>query len=156
MVSLSALAKLHPDDPVRVRTAVDHLFEGLESDDATVRLAAAEGLNALPLDPEFVAPKLIKMLDDADPVVAYNLVETFASMGEPVALRAGTALSNEKLRGFAVQVLERLGPKAKIAVPHIVAGVFRSRRRIPPAAAVGRQTNRSGRCPGDRSTHWVA
>jgi HEAT repeat protein len=120
MVSLWALAILHPDDAARVQTAVDHLMEGLGSDDATMRLAAAEGLQALQLDPEIVGPKLIHLLDDADPVVAHNLVETFASLGEPAALRAGNALSNEKLRRLAVQVLERLGPKAKLAVPQIV------------------------------------
>ncbi len=120
MVSLWALAKLHPQDSARLKTAVDHLVEGLGSDDAAMRLAAAEGLQALPLDPETIAPKLIHLLDDADPIVAHNLVETFASLGEPAAQRAGNALSNEKLRHLAVQVLERLGPKAKLAVPQIV------------------------------------
>lgn len=121
MVSLWALAKLHPDDKVRLQTAVDHLVGGLGSDDATIRLAAAEGLQELPLDAVTLGPKLIELLSDADPVVAYNLAETFASLGEPAAQRAGNALSNEKLRDLAVQVLERLGPKAKPAVPQIVA-----------------------------------
>jgi HEAT repeat protein len=120
MVSLWALAKLHPADSARMQTAVDHLIEGLGSEDPTMRLAAAEGLQALELDPEAVAPKLINLLNDADPVVAHNLVETFASLGESAGARAGKALSNEKLRGLAVQVLERLGPKAKLAVPQIV------------------------------------
>ena len=123
MVSLSALAKLHPEDATRLQTAVDHLVTSLGSDDASLRLAAAKGLQSLPLDHEVVGPKLIQLLDDSDPIVAYNLVETFASLGEPAAERAGNALSNEKLRGLAVRVLERLGPKAKLAVPQIVSAL---------------------------------
>lgn len=120
MVSLWALAKLHPDDAARQQTAIDHLIEGLGSDDATMRLAAAEGLNELDLDPDIIGPKLIHLLDDADPIVAHNLVETFASLGEAAAERAGRALANEELRDLAVRVLDRLGPKASVAVPHIV------------------------------------
>ena len=121
MVSLWALAKLHPEDSARLRTTVDHLVKSLSSDDASIRLAAAKGLQSLPLDPDVIGPKLIQLLDDSDPIVAYNLVETFVSLGEPVAGRAGNALANEKLRSLAVQVLERLGPKAKIALPQIVS-----------------------------------
>ena len=120
MVSRWALAKLHPDDESRLEDAVNHLIEGLGSEDANIRLAAAEGLNALPADPALVGPKLVELLDESDPIVADNLAETFASMGEAVAERAGAALSNEQLRGLAIQVLGRLGPKAKSAVPQIV------------------------------------
>ncbi len=120
LVSLWALAKLYPEDAARQQAALDHLIEGLGSSDASMRLAAAEGLHGLALDPEIVGPRLIQLLDDADPVVAYNLVEAFASLGEAAAERAGNALSNEKLRNLAVQVLDRLGPKAKLAVPQIV------------------------------------
>ena len=67
-----------------------------------------------------VGPKLVQLLSDSDPVVAHNVAETLASLGEPAALRAADALSNEKLRHLAVDVLERLGEKAKPAVPKII------------------------------------
>lgn len=120
LVSRWALAKLHPEDASIQKAALDQLISSLGSDDATVRLAAAEGLQSLSVEPDVLGPKLIEMLNDSDPVVAHNLVDALASLGEPVAERAGQALSKAEVRVLAVRVLERLGPQAKSAVPNIV------------------------------------
>ncbi|MCM2372541.1 HEAT repeat domain-containing protein [Aporhodopirellula aestuarii] len=132
LVSRWALAKLHPDDESLLNAAVDELVTSMGSDDASLRLAAAKGLQSLPVDPGVVGPKLMELLNDSDPVVAYNLVDALASLGEAAATRAGKGLANEEVRDLAVKVLDRLGEDASPAVPDIVSalagaeGEFRS------------------------------
>ncbi|WP_246420849.1 HEAT repeat domain-containing protein [Aporhodopirellula rubra] len=123
LVSYWALAKLHPGDAARLKAAVDQLVSSLSSDDASLRLAAAKGLQSLPVDPEVLGPKLIEVLNDSDPVVAHNLVDALASLGEPAAEKAANALSNEEMRELAVAVLEELGDQAKPAMPSIVSAL---------------------------------
>jgi HEAT repeat protein len=123
LVSRWAIAKLHPEDESRMKAAVDQLVASLGSDDASLRLAAAKGLQSLDVEPDVLGPRLIEMLNDSDPIVAHNLVDAIASLGEPVAERAGNALSNAEVRELAVRVLERLGPQAKSAVPDLVAAM---------------------------------
>jgi HEAT repeat protein len=146
MMSQWALARVHRDDPAQVNAAVDALVAGLSDDDAAIRLMAAEGLQELNLEPGVIAPKLAAVLIEEDPVVAHNIVEAFASLGEAATARAVAALDTETMRDLALRVLERLGPNAASGVPQLVAilenatGEYRERLQtvlgsIGPAAA---------------------
>lgn len=140
MVSAWALAKLQPENEKQLRGAVEKLVLGLASDDPTVRLTAAETLQMLPPHPELVGPRLVELLDESDPVVAFNVVEALASLGPEAARRAGKALQSEEFRGLAVQVLKRLGPDAEPAVPQMVetlrdtSGMLREQLQLALAA----------------------
>lgn len=116
MAAAWALAKLHPHDEAAMRRAVDKLTNGLKSDDAQIRIAAAKGLQMLQPPPEIVAPALVAIVDDPDPEVAANVVDALVSLGEAVVPRASRALQNPEYRPFALRVLTRLGPKAEGAV----------------------------------------
>lgn len=123
MISTWALAKLSPDDQEKMRAAVDKLVRGLSSDDATIRLTAAKGIELLNPDPALVMKDLALILDEGDPVVALNIADAIASLGEPVAQRVAEQLDEDELRWLAVEVLRRLGPEAGPAVPEIIAAL---------------------------------
>ncbi len=146
MLSTWALAKLEPADRARMEAAVKELVGGLRSEYATIRLAAVKGIDSLPLPADLAVSKLAESLDEEDPVVAFNVVDALARLGEPAAATAGEALAAPERRELAVQVLQRLGPAATEAVPQIVdalqeaSGAFRENlqvalRRIGPDAA---------------------
>lgn len=122
-VSIWALAKMYPDNEQGRVLAVETLIAGLTDNDPTLRLMAAKGLQLLAPDPEIVAPRLVAVLAEEDPVVAYNLVEAFASLGEPAAERAAAALQNEKLRSLAAEVLSRMGSQAAAVAPQVAAAL---------------------------------
>ncbi len=146
MESVWALAKIYPDNEEGQALAVETLIEGLTDEDPTLRMMAAKGLQLLQADPELVVPRLTAVLNEKDAVVGYHIAEAFASLGEPAAERAAMALATEELRGLAFEVLERLGPKAAVAVPQLVSlladatGEFRQKLQavlgdVGPAAA---------------------
>ncbi|MCO8121076.1 HEAT repeat domain-containing protein [Stieleria sp. TO1_6] len=146
MVSIWALAKINPDDAARAEAATDVLIAGMADDDPAIRLTAAECLHAMNLQSGQAASKLVKLLNEKDPVVAHNVVDAIASLGQPVAERVGDALESEQMRDLAVSVLERLGADAAPAVPKLVqvlantTGEFRARLQtaigsVGPAAA---------------------
>lgn len=146
MVSIWALAKMFPDNEQGRVLAVDTLIAGLTDSDPGLRLMAAKGLQLLAPDPEIVAPRLVAVLKEEDPIVAYNLVEAFASLGEPAAARAAEALQSEQLRSLAVEVLSRMGSQAAAVAPQVAealkdsSGEFRQQLQsalanMGPAAA---------------------
>jgi HEAT repeat protein len=116
MAAAWSLARLHPADEGAVRQAVDKLTQGLGSNDALIRAAAAKGLQMLQAPPELVAPALIAMANDPDPDVSRNVVDALVSLGDTAVPRAIKALQNPEMRGLAIRVLSRLGPKAADAV----------------------------------------
>lgn len=146
MIAAWALAKLNPHDEAAVKLAVDKLAHGLTSDDPALRTAAAKGLHLLQAPPELVAPHMVAIVNDPDPDVRANAVNAIASLGEAVVPRVVRALENPELRGPAVQVLTRLGPKAAAAVqplvdaaagaePDLRAEIYVALAAIGPAAA---------------------
>jgi HEAT repeat protein len=120
MVAAWALAKIHTDDPQLLRQAIDKLAEGLASNDARIRAAAAKGLQALQPPPELLAPVLLKVANDPDPEVSTNMVTALAGLGEAVVPRAVNALHKPEYRAFALRVLTQLGPKASTAVAPLI------------------------------------
>ena len=67
-----------------------------------------------------VADALSEMLADKDPVVQANVAEAMASLGEKAVPKLIKALQNDDLQALAVAVINRLGPKAKDAVPALI------------------------------------
>ncbi|MEM6473962.1 MAG: signal transduction protein, partial [Planctomycetota bacterium] len=136
LVSLWALAKLAPEDTEKQSVAVNHLIGRLKHHDADIRLAAAKGLASLKYDRSTVQLKLTELVSEADPIVLHNLIDTFANLGEQSAEPAGRALANEKLRDIAIEVLIRIGPDAKAALPKLLealpssTGDFRQKIQI--------------------------
>jgi hypothetical protein len=120
MIAAWAIAKSHPDDEAAMRLAVEKLTQGLKSSDAALRTAAAKGLQMLQAPLELVAPAMVALVNDPDPDVQENAISAVASLGESVVPRVVNGLKNPQLRGPAVQVLARLGPKAARAVQPLV------------------------------------
>ena len=104
----------------RRKTAIDKLIRGLESDNETLRHAAAKSLQLLKAPPEMVAPGLVSLLNDPNPEKHANAIEAIASLGESVVPKVTNALKNPQLRGPAIQVLTKLGPKAAGAVQPLI------------------------------------
>jgi HEAT repeat protein len=121
MVAAWSLAKLHPDDQHLLRQAVDRLSRGLGSSEPHIRTAAAKGLQMLQPPPEMVAPRMVALANDPDPEVRANAIDAIAGLGEQAVPRVVRALQNPELRSAAVQVLNKMGPKAADAVQPLMA-----------------------------------
>jgi HEAT repeat protein len=120
MISAWALAKINPDNKQDVDHAVALLVTGLKDPSKHVRAAAARGLIELHAPHETVAAAMGDLLADKDPGVRSNVVEAFAEVGEPAVPRLIKALQHDDSQGLAVEVIRRLGPKAKDAVPALI------------------------------------
>ncbi|HEY2826081.1 MAG TPA: HEAT repeat domain-containing protein [Pirellulales bacterium] len=120
MISAWALAKINPDDKKNVDHAVSLLVTGLNDPSKHVRGAAARGLFELHAPQDTVANAMGDLLADKDPVVRSNVAEALATLGEPAVPRLIKALQRDDMQDLAVEVLRRLGPKAKDAVPALI------------------------------------
>jgi HEAT repeat protein len=122
-----ALARVS-DEEETVDLAIGKLIGSLKDKNQRTRVIAAKALVELKPNPDKVAPALAEALHDADAEVMANVVEALAAHGEVILPRAITALENEKLRIPAMHLLQRLGPKAKSAVPALVSVLKTDRR----------------------------
>jgi len=120
MISAWAIAKINPNDKKAVDRAVSLLVAGLKDPSKHVRGAAARGLFELHAPHETVVAAMGDLMADKDPVVRSNVAEAFASLGDAAVPRLIKALENDQMQGLAVEVLRRLGPKAKDAVPALI------------------------------------
>ncbi|HTQ39576.1 MAG TPA: HEAT repeat domain-containing protein [Pirellulales bacterium] len=120
MISAWALAKINPDDKAGVQRAVSLLVTGLKDPNQHVRGAAARGLLELHAPQEMVISAMSDLLADKDPEVRGNVVDALSSLGEAAVPRLIKALQNDDMQALAVEVLRRLGPKAKDAVPALI------------------------------------
>lgn len=123
MISAWALAKIHPEDEAQLKLAVEKLAEGLKSDDAGIRTAAARGLEMLKAPPELVGPALLAVANEPDPDAAANVITALASLGEKVVPKAAEALKKPEFQGLAVKVLTQMGPKASGAVQPLIDAI---------------------------------
>ncbi|MCC9606084.1 HEAT repeat domain-containing protein [Blastopirellula sp. JC732] len=114
------IARLHPEDKEAVEHAVEDLVEGMKSDNANVRAAAARCLAELDAPREMVAPVLLKALTETDPTVVVHFREAIVSLGPKATPRLAKALEIEGLRMHALSILRELGPDAKAAVPALI------------------------------------
>jgi HEAT repeat protein len=116
-----ALARVNDKDEAVLEMAVTRLVAALKDTNQGTRVLAAKALVDLQPPAERVAPALADALSDADPEVVANVVDALAAHGDAVLPRAVNALKNQSLRLPAIMLLQRLGPKAKEAVPALVA-----------------------------------
>jgi HEAT repeat protein len=116
-----ALARVNDKDSASMDAATAKLVAALKDEEQRTRLIAVKALFDLKPPPEKVAPVLAEALHDSDPEVVHNVIDALASQGEAAVPRAIKALENEKLRVPAIMLLRQLGPKAKDAVPALVA-----------------------------------
>jgi len=124
VVAAWAMKKLHPDDkflslPV-AKILVDGLFHETEKG---VRLASAKALVDLKLGPPVVLPLVKKAIEKTPREVLAESLDVVTSLGADVAPGLARLLSFEKTRLAAARNLARLGPKAKVAVPELVAAL---------------------------------
>jgi HEAT repeat protein len=115
-----ALAKLNPDDQAQRQATVKILIDGLKDKDRKVRVAAARGLHDLKLPPETTMPVFAEMMADKDPEIRDRVADALASLGESAMPKLIKALDNDDMQALAVEVIRRLGPKAKSAVPALI------------------------------------
>lgn len=120
LIALQALARLKPEDTETVTRAATAMAQALGSEDANLRAAAARGLAEFQGSSEITAPALEKAIDDAKPEVILNALNAFVALGAKAVPRVKRGLTNEKLRHYAVQILGRIGPDAKDAIPELV------------------------------------
>ena len=120
LIATWAVAKVNPDDKQANENAVALLIESLKSSDKRVRAAAARGLNELNAPREMVANAMADLMADKDPTVQANVAEALASLGDAALPKVIKALQNDELQGLAVAIINRLGPKAKDAVPALI------------------------------------
>jgi HEAT repeat protein len=120
MISAWAIAKSNPDDKQAVERAVTLLVGGLKDPNKQVRAAAARGLFELHAPHETVVAAMGDLLADKDPAVRSNVAEAFATLGDKAVPRLIKALENDDTQSLAVEVIRRLGPKAKGAVPALI------------------------------------
>ncbi|QDU56277.1 HEAT repeat domain-containing protein [Aeoliella mucimassa] len=121
MVASWAMAKIHPDNKLFVDAAVLRLVGGLESDQPTVRQAAAHGLVTLHLPPGTAAPYLIKAAKN--PVARDHIADALATLGPDVVPHAARAMANPESRPLALEVLSRLGTDAAGATEALAASL---------------------------------
>ncbi len=120
MIAAWAIAKSNPDDKKAAERAVTLLVGGLKDPNKLVRAAAARGLFELHAPHETVVAAMGDLLADKDPTVRSNVAEAFATLGEKAVPRLIKALESDDTQGLAVEVIRRLGPKAKDAVPALI------------------------------------
>jgi HEAT repeat protein len=120
-ISAWALARVNDKDAAALDVAISKLVPALKDKEQRTRLIAVKALFDLNPPSEKVAPALAEALRDSDPEVLANVIDALAAHGEAVVPRAIKALDNDKLRVPAIMLLRRLGPKAKDAVPALVA-----------------------------------
>jgi HEAT repeat protein len=111
---------MNPDDKARYDSSVKTLAESLKDENEHVRSAAAQGLLDLKPPRELLAPIMAEMMAEKNPMVRANVADALASLGEAAVPRLIRALENDNTQGLAVEVIRRLGPKAKDAVPKLI------------------------------------
>lgn len=121
MVSAFSLSSLNPNDPVLGQQAITMIVKGLKSDNPTIRSAAARALVEFKGPQELVAPVVISAVEEASPEVIGNIMQILADQGAAAVPRLMRGLANEKLRPYAIQVIGRIGPEAKEAVPALAS-----------------------------------
>jgi HEAT repeat protein len=119
MLSAWALAKAHPEDTEIAQRATDLIVQGLKSENPSFQAAAARALAESKLSSDMTEPALEQALEHASPQVVAQIVAAIATQGAKATPWIIKSLQNEKLRGYAFQVLSMVGPDAAEAVPEV-------------------------------------
>lgn len=119
MVAAWALAKTNSGDEALMKSAIEKLVAGLESDNVNMSRAAAHGLATLDIPKGMAAPYLLKAA--ADPESREHMVAAMATLGDEVLPHAKKALAKPETRDLALDVLDRMGAKVSGASDDLVA-----------------------------------
>ncbi len=120
MVCAWGLAKLRSTDGDAQDHAVALLVEGLKSDRAEMRNAAAAGLKELDAPRAKVGPALIAAVRTASAEQKSHIALALATLGPETVPRAVEALADPELRDVAIEVLGRLGADAAGGVDGLI------------------------------------
>jgi len=120
VVSIWTLARMHPEDKQLARDATEQLFEGLKSDDPSVRKASAKALAELRPGPEITLPIMEKAFANADERVIHGALDSLAGMGPAGIPRLIDALKYESVRPYVIYMIGQHGPAAYPAVDALV------------------------------------
>jgi len=148
LIDAWALARIHPNDPVCIRRAIDSIVQGLESDDPQLSRTAVRALAEANFSPEEMTPAVRAALDEIDPTVLEHVLMALSDLGEKAVPMLTKAINDPKTRDAAIRALARIGPEAKGAVPIlitmladknplVVADAATALARIGPDAASG-------------------
>jgi HEAT repeat protein len=122
-ISARGLVKI-TNDPALREQAVKALLAALNSKDAHIRQLSIRTLTELEPPAEGPRPEIIEAfaaaMNDAEPEVVAEVIADLASKGKAAVPRVIRALSNEKLRPYAVRVAALIGADAEPAVPALV------------------------------------
>jgi HEAT repeat protein len=118
-----ALASNDPDNAEMLKRTVDLIVEAFKSDDVNLRRAAARMAVEFDVPLDVVAPMLIESLQDPDPRLVRNAIETLVDLGPKALKHVDELLQHRELRFYALPLISRLGPKAAPAVPALIAEI---------------------------------
>jgi HEAT repeat protein len=116
-VSMWTLARVHSGDKQLLQEAATTLVEGLKSEDAQVRKAAARALGTLQPGPEVLLPIMEKALAGADEKIVVDALDALASLGSQAVPRLIAAMKHQRVRPRVVYILGQIGPDAAPATP---------------------------------------
>ncbi len=115
-----SIGKANRDDATTFPKAVALLLTALKDQDKDVRMAAVEALEDLEPDASLVLPAFMEAFKDKDPVILSNIADALVQIGEPAVEPLRAAVKSPDTRRLAVNVLGRIGPSAKLAIPELV------------------------------------
>jgi HEAT repeat protein len=121
LISVWAVARIHPDDAVAIRNAMEAIAEAIRSEDPQLSRTAARALAEIDGSGSSLTPAIKAALDELDPTVIEHVMEALAMVGAEAVPVLTAALTDEKARGSAVRALGQLGPTAKSAAPGLTA-----------------------------------
>ena len=118
-----ALARTNPQNKVLMRRAIKILAESLRSKQPAVRAAAVRGLVSLRPGRAAIIPAIRDSLRGADTETMNATMEALASLGERAVPIMARVLQDKTLRAKAAKILAEMGPKARAAVPALIASL---------------------------------
>ena len=123
LVSAWGHAQLHPNDKEIVTKSAQQIIAGLTSENAKLRMAAAQALSESKASPELAAPAFEKAMADTSPEVKITAIKAVAAMGSKAVPRLALAIQkspSKEVRESAMRVIALIGAEAKEAVPALV------------------------------------
>ena len=118
-LSLSAQARINPNDKQLVQRAVPPLVEAMRSREPRVRVTAASALVDLNAPPEMILPAMKRILSEGNPDMMAGALRVMGGLGATAVPSLTEALRIKDAQAGAALMLGRLGPEAKQAIPNL-------------------------------------
>jgi len=119
LMSIYAIAKLHPEDTEKTKTAAAYLIQAMSDENPNVRAAAARAIANLEISSNELRPMIKKALKDADPRVVANFQDAVVNMGVDVLPDVVGLLDDAELRWAAIRIIGQWGSEAGSASPSL-------------------------------------